>query len=177
MKHNHPTVYLYTGNGAGKTTASFGACLRTIGWNNRAVIVQFMKCRKEIGEVKIAKKLGRNFEIYQFGLKGWVDLKNPSIKDIEAAQKGLEFVENVVLKNPPHVLVLDEVNLAAAIGLLKINSVLQAIDKFPSSTTIFMTGRFAPKEFITRADTATEMVLLKHVLENRGIKAQKGIQY
>ena len=170
-------VYLYTGTGAGKTTAALGACLRTAGWGLRAVVVQFMKGRKEIGEYKIQEKLKPFFELHQFGRPEFIDLRNPAKKDINWAQKGLQFVEKEVLKNPPHLLVLDEINLAAAVGLVNIKQVLALLDKIPAKTTVFMTGRFAPSEFIARADTATEMVMIKHVLEKKGIPAKKGIQY
>jgi len=169
-------VYLYTGNGAGKTTAALGVCLRALGHNLRAVVVQFMKGRKDIGEYKIQKKL-KGFELYQFGRKGWVNLQNPAKEDIEAAQKGLKFIEEKILKNPPYLLVLDEINLAAAIGLVSVKQVIELLDKIPAETTVFLTGRFAPAELICRADSATEMVLIKHVLEKKGIAAKKGIQY
>lgn len=170
-------VYLYTGTGAGKTTAALGACMRAVGHNLRVVVVQFMKGRKDIGEYKIQEKLKPYYEIYQFGRPEFVDLKNPSRKDINLAQKGLEFIEKEILKNPPYLLVLDEINMAAAIGLVNVKQVLKLLDKIPSKTTVFLTGRFAPAEFIARADTATEMVMIKHVLEKGGIPAKKGIQY
>jgi cob(I)alamin adenosyltransferase len=135
-----------------------------------------MKGRKDIGEYKIQAKL-KNFELYQFGRRGWVDLKNPAKEDIEMARKGLRFVEEKILKNPPDLLVLDEINLAAAIGLISTKEVISLLDKVPAKTTVFMTGRYASEELINRADTATEMVMIKHVLEKQGIAARRGIQY
>jgi len=177
MAKKKALVYLYTGTGAGKTTAALGVCMRTVGHGLRATVVQFMKGRKDIGEYKIQEKLKPNFELYQFGRPEFIDLRNPSKKDIDLAQKGLKFVEEKVLKNPPHLLVLDEINLAVAAGLLNLKQVLSLLDKIPAQTTVFLTGRFAPPELIARADTATEMVMIKHVLEKKGIPAKKGIQY
>lgn len=68
------TVYLYTGSGAGKTTNALGVALRTVGHEKRAVVIQFMKWRKDTGEYKVRKKLQPYYEIYQFGRKGWEGL-------------------------------------------------------------------------------------------------------
>ena len=53
-------IYLWTGTGAGKTTSALGVALRCLGHNKKVVIIQFMKGRKNIGEYKIRKKLGKN---------------------------------------------------------------------------------------------------------------------
>ena len=110
-------VYLWTGDGWGKSTSSFGAALRCIGHGYNVIIIQFMKGRKNIGEFKISKRLGPKYEIHQFGRKGWVDLKNPSEQDKALAVKGLDFAKKC-LKKKPFLLILDEINLAVAIKLL-----------------------------------------------------------
>ena len=50
-------VYLWTGDGWGKTTSALGVALRAVGHKQKVVVVQFMKGRKNIGEYKIMKKL------------------------------------------------------------------------------------------------------------------------
>jgi len=175
MKKQKPLVYLWTGEGAGKTTSALGVALRSLGWNHKVVIIQFMKGWKNIGEYKIKKKLGKNYEIYQFGRKSFVNLRKPAKEDIKIAQKGIEFAEKI-LKKKPDLLILDEINLAAAIGLVPIKKVLKLIEKASPKTTIYMTGRYAPKEFIKRADFATEIRQIKHPAEKR-IPAKKGIEY
>ena len=42
-------IYLWTGNGAGKTTSALGVSLRAIGHNKKVVIIQFMKGWKNTG--------------------------------------------------------------------------------------------------------------------------------
>ncbi len=130
-------TYLYTGIGAGKTTNSLGLALRSLGHGHRVVIIQFMKGRKDIGECLFKEKIGElgdKYEIYQYGRIGFVDLDNPSEEDKEKAGEGLEKAKNV-LNDPPHLLILDEINLAVSVGLLDedVNTILPI--KMPKDIT------------------------------------------
>ncbi len=170
-----PNIHLYTGEGEGKTTNALGLALRALGHGYKVIIVQFMKGRKDIGEYKIKKKLGRNYEIYQFGRKEFIDLYNPGAEDIKRAQRALEFAKEQ-LKRKPKLLILDEVNLAAAFKLVKVEDVLELLDEVPGETAVVLTGRRAPKELIERADLVTEMLEVKHPM-SKGVLARKGIEY
>ncbi|HDJ96721.1 MAG TPA: cob(I)yrinic acid a,c-diamide adenosyltransferase [Candidatus Aenigmarchaeota archaeon] len=168
-------VYVYTGNGAGKTTAALGLALRAVGHKKKVIIAQFMKGRKDIGEWKVRKRLEPYYEIHQFGRKEFVNLKNPDKKDIELANKGLEFAKEA-LKRKPFLLILDEINIAAAFGLVDKKDVLKLLKNVPPTTTVVLTGRYAPKEFVEIADFVNEVKDVKHPLR-KGIPAIKGIQY
>lgn len=168
-------VYLYTGEGEGKTTNALGLALRALGHGYKVIVVQFMKGRKNIGEYKIKERLGPEYEIYQFGRRGFVDLYNPSPEDIKRARKALEFARNQ-LKKKPRLLILDEVNLAAAFDLVDVKDVLKLLDEVPPDTTVVLTGRRAPKELIERADLVTLMHEEKHPM-TKGLPARKGIEY
>ena len=157
MKGN---VILYTGDGGGKTAAALGLALRTCGHGKKAVIVQFMKGRKYIGEYKIKDRLAPQYEIRQFGREGFVDLKNPSKADRELAKKGLAFAKEAAAKKPA-TLVLDEINLASAIGLVEIKEVLGLMDSIPVETITVLTGRNAPTELLEYADYVVEIKDLK----------------
>ena len=166
-------VYVWTGLGAGKTTSALGVALRTVGHGMKAIVIQFLKGRKDIGEYKIKKKLAPNYEIYQFGRPGWVDLHNPSKQDIKMAQEGLKFAEKC-LKKKPDLLVLDEINYAVAFGLVPVKDLLKLLDKVPEKTSVYLTGRFAPRQIMERADYVTEFVPLKMP---KKIIARKGIEW
>ena len=168
-------VHVYTGDGEGKTLTAFGLALRAIGHGYKVIIVQFMKGRKDVGEYKVKDRLQPEYEIYQFGREDFIDLNNPQPIDYELARKGLELAEEA-LKRRPRVLVLDEINLATAIGLVKVEDVLKLLEKVPEETVVVLTGRRAPKEFIEVADLVTEMREIKHP-HKRGVEARKGIEY
>jgi len=47
-------IQVYTGDGKGKTTAALGLALRAVGHGMKVLMIQFMKGRSEIGEIKAA---------------------------------------------------------------------------------------------------------------------------
>ncbi len=157
-------VHLYTGEGSGKTTAALGVSLRSIGHGHKVMIIQFMKGRKDVGEYRIMERLKPEYDIRQFGREGLVDLENPSEEDKTIAEKGIEFLRDIISekKNLPDLFVLDEINLAAAAGLVRIDDVLDIICSIPEKIHIYLTGRRAPQEFIDIADFVTELNNVKH---------------
>ncbi|MHC1563722.1 MAG: cob(I)yrinic acid a,c-diamide adenosyltransferase [Candidatus Hecatellaceae archaeon] len=167
-------IYLYTGTGAGKTTNALGLALRAIGHGRKVVVIQFMKGRKDVGEYKVRKRLQPLYEIYQFGGKGFITPGKHKPKDVEMARKALKFAEEVVRKRKPFLLVLDEINLAVAWGLIRVEEVLGFLDRLPKRTNVVLTGRYASKELIERADAVNEIVEVKYPKE---MITQKGIQY
>jgi cob(I)alamin adenosyltransferase len=166
-------IYLYTGEGGGKTTNALGLALRSVGHKHKVIIIQFLKWWKNIGEYKIRKKFYPYYEIYQFGRKGWIGLKNLNEKDKKLAEKGLKFAEKVI-KRKPNLLVLDEINLAIYCKLLDVKEVLKFLERIPKNTDVVLTGRYASKELIKRADFVNEIIDVKHPSK---FSTTKGIQY
>ncbi len=174
MSGKKGNVYLWTGNGWGKTTSALGVALRAAGHRKKSVIVQFMKGRKNTGEYKARKMLAPFLEMRQFGRQGFVNLKSPSKTDIVLASRGLEFARSAAEKKP-FLLILDEINIAAAIGLVKVEDVINLVDSIGPETTVYLTGRYAPKALVKRADYATEIKALKHPRISG--KGKMGIDY
>jgi len=166
-------VYLYTGTGAGKTTNALGLALRSIGHGHRVVIIQFLKWWKNTGEYKFRKLLPKQYEIYQFGREGWIGLDNLSKEDKKKAEEGLKMAEKM-MKTKPNLLVLDEINLAVHTKMLDVKDVLKLLEKIPDKTNVVLTGRYAPKELIERAEFVNEIKEIKYPAH---IPAQEGIQY
>jgi len=167
-------IYLYTGTGGGKTTNALGLALRSVGHRRKVVIIQFLKWWKNTGEYKIRKRLEPYYEIYLFGRKGWHGLSNLGEEDKKLAKKALEFAKKIVREKKPHLLVLDEINLALYCGLLTVEEVFELLDSVPKKTDVVLTGRFASKELMDRADFVNEIIDVKHPEK---IVTTKGIQY
>jgi cob(I)alamin adenosyltransferase len=167
-------IYLYTGTGAGKTTNALGLALRSIGHGHKVVIIQFLKWWKKTGEYKVKKRFNHLYEIYQFGRKGWIGLNKLTEEDKKLAQKGLEFAKKITKEKKPHLLVLDEINLALHCKLLDVDEVIEFLNNLPKRTDVVLVGRFAPKKLIERADFVNEIIDIKHP---KKLITTKGIQY
>jgi cob(I)alamin adenosyltransferase len=167
-------IYLYTGTGAGKTANALGLALRSVGHKHKVIIIQFLKWWKNTGEYKIRNTLAPYYEIYQFGRKGWHGLSKLNENDKKLTQKALKFAEKIVKEKKPNLLVLDEINLALSCKLLDVKEVLEFLDKIPKKTDVVLTGRYAPKELIDRAEFVNEVVAVKYPKE---MVATKGVQY
>jgi len=173
MTRKRGIVYLYTGEGAGKTTNALGLALRCLGHGYKVVIIQFLKWWKNTGEYKFRKKFPDKYQIFQFGRKGWIGLDKLNERDKKLAQEGLEFAKKIV-KEKPRLLVLDEINLALHCKLLDVNEVIEFLKTVPKQTSVVLTGRYAPRELVEFADFVNEILDIKHPKE---IPTVKGIQY
>ena len=60
-------ILIHTGSGKGKTTAAFGLALRALGQGYRVLILQFMKGRANIGEIKALTHIDLPIVIRHFG--------------------------------------------------------------------------------------------------------------
>lgn len=168
-------IYLFTGEGGGKTIAALGLALRSVGQERRVMVIQFLKGRKDTGEYKIAKRLKPYLKIYQFGRKEFVDLRNPTKKDKLLAKQGFEFAKQS-LKLKPQLLILDEINLAIAAGMLSEKEVIAFLRKIPKRIDVVLTGRHASTRLYRVADGVSVIKKVKHVFD-RGIPARRGIEY
>jgi cob(I)alamin adenosyltransferase len=81
-----------------------------------------------------------------------------------------------ILSGKYNVVILDEINYAIQLELIKLNDVLDIIKSKPSELDLVLTGNHATKEIIELADLVTEMKEIKHPFKS-GIKAKKGIDF
>lgn len=166
-------IQVYTGNGKGKTTASLGLTLRAVGAGMKVFIGQFMK-GQEYSELKTFKLLAPNAEIMQLGGECFV-FNDPSDEDIRMAEEALKICEEKMLSGKYDIIVMDEVNVALYLKLLKEDDVLAFMDKKPESLELVMTGRYASEKVIEKADLVTEMKDIKHYYDI-GVDARVGIE-
>lgn len=166
---------MYTGGGKGKTTAALGVVLRALGHGLRAHIVYFMKGDTRYGEqVALAQLPGVSLQ--RFGLPSLCNPRSPRPEEHLEAERALQAARQAVVAGQFQVVVLDEVNVALAFGLIPLEPVLALIRDRPPGVELILTGRKAPPELIAAADLVTEMQEVKHPFQ-RGVLARAGIDY
>ncbi|MEM0447482.1 MAG: cob(I)yrinic acid a,c-diamide adenosyltransferase, partial [Thermoplasmata archaeon] len=101
---------------------------------------------------------------------------NPPKDYVELINSGLKLVNRIIKSGKYDLVILDEIITAMYFELVDIESIIKILDEKPKNVEIVLTGRYASKELIERADLVTEMVEIKHPYRN-GVKARKGIDY
>jgi cob(I)alamin adenosyltransferase len=168
-------VQVYTGNGKGKTSAAFGLALRAAGRGLKVCVIQFIKGGFDYGEMYVIDKVP-NIALKAFGRGKFVTAKPPDHEDVKLAEEALEYARKVVESGECDVVILDEVNVALSLGLIRLDDVLTLIKARPAHVELVLTGRSVPEEVVQIADLVTEMKEVKHPY-SKGLPARKGIEY
>lgn len=166
-------IHVYTGNGKGKTTAALGLALRAAGAGLKVYIGQFVK-GGHFSELNSLKKI-KNVKIEQFGANCFIKNK-PGAKDIKNAQKGLKRIKEILIRQSYDVIVMDEINIALDLNLIKLKEAIDLIEQMPKDKELILTGRRAAKEILKLADLVSEIKEIKHYY-TKGVCARKGIEY
>lgn len=168
-------VQVFTGDGKGKTSAALGSVVRALGHDLRVFIVFFMKGDYPYGERQLLSRIP-NVTIASYGQEEFVDPANVRPEQIAQAEKAFKVAREAVLSGDYDLVVLDEVNVAAAFKLVPVDDILQLIKEKPQKVDLILTGRKADTRLVQAADLVTEMVKIKHPYD-QGIASRKGFEY
>ncbi|SRR6266496_4739421 len=174
--HKKGLVIVNTGNGKGKSTAAFGIVLRAWGRGLRICVIQFIKAETgKWGEVKAAQKLG--IEWLTTG-DGFTWLSRDMDETMARAQHGWKLAQEKIISDQYDLIVLDEFTYPLQFGWLEAKAVIDWLkENKPPMLHMIITGRDAPAELIEFADLVTEMKVIKHPYQDKGIPAQAGIEF
>ena len=170
-------VIVFTGNGKGKTTASLGMALRTIGHGYKAAIIQFIKGGWTTGEEKALKSLSSNISWHSLG-EGFTWETQDRIRDEKLVKEAWKLAKEYIKDETYKLIILDEINIATKLGYLTPEEIITFITSLDDRDNhIVLTGRGASESIINFADLVTEMKLIKHPFKEQGIKAQKCVEF
>ncbi len=194
-------VYIFTGNGKGKTSAALGMVLRAsclgvkVGW-----VAWYKSIKWDISEKKVPQLLpnvdfklcGEGFYIPEktanmtnkaanvvktkpLNTGGKVvDISSAAVHK-KAAEFALEEAKKMLQTQKYFLIVLDEICNAVHDNLITLLQVQELMDT-RGSTHLLLTGRNAPQVFIEKADLVSEIVKIKHPYD-KGIPAVKGLDF
>src|SRR5574342_25122 len=130
------------------------------------------------GEMTSSKRLEPEFELTAVGkgFVGIIDDKSPRKEHEKIAQEALQLSKEKIGSEKYDIIILDEINYAINLGLIKVDDVIDLIKNKPQKLNLVLTGNYAKKEIIEIADLVTEMREIKHPFKF-GIKAKKGIDF
>lgn len=172
---NRGMIYIFTGDGKGKTSAGMGTAVRAALGEMKVAIVHWYKEERWKTNDQKLKDLLPNLEVYLMG-QGFYKLPTDHAGEdehkaaaIAALEKAKELLEKV------EVLVLDEILNTIGDGLLSEEEVLELVE-MRGKVHLVLTGRGASEKIIEVADLVTEMKKIKHPFD-KGKKAVKGLDY
>lgn len=164
-------IYVFTGNGKGKTTSALGMGLRAAGAGKKVLMVQFLKDGSS-SEIRAIKKIS-NFQTKNFGRPGFAPY---SAEDSRLVKSGFLFARKSAGSQKCNLLILDEINLASKFKLLNLKEIVAFLKEYGKNLDIVLTGRCCPEEIIKMADLVTDFKEVKHYFKSE-VKARKGIEY
>lgn len=175
MTNKQARVVICTGDGKGKTTSALGMVLRAVGHGMKVAVIHFAKADTSVGEFAALSAM-EGVEVSLVGLGFVPPADHPKFPEhVAAAESGLQHARDVIASQEHDLIVLDEVCFAVSCGLLEEDAVLEAVSLVKPDARLILTGRGATPGLIERADTVTEMRMIKHGYEI-GIPAQDGVE-
>jgi cob(I)alamin adenosyltransferase len=190
MMKKEGMVYVFTGDGKGKTSAALGVAVRAICAGLKvAWIAWYKEASWPISEKKLPELLPIDF--YLMG-KGFhisnekILIKNEKMKKTAPLRSGGQVVDHaserehkeaaeLVTGQKYDVVICDEINNALSEGLISLEAVLKLIN-CRARTHLVLTGRNAPQEIVEKAELVSEVKKIKHPYD-QGIAAVKGLDF
>lgn len=187
-RQGYGLVQVFTGNGKGKTTAALGEAIRALGAGKKVGIIYFDKGgTTHYNERKILDALAHSPQTTTHTpryLATGRDRIDPvtnrfdfSIQQIDKdeAARGLAEARKMFAEGYD-VVILDEINSTADLGMIDAVEVMKLIEEKPEHTELILTGRNASDAVLDRAHLVTEMRLRKHYFYS-GVQAREGLDY
>lgn len=172
---DRPLLIVVTGHGKGKSTSAFGMLLRAWARGYRCGVFQFMKSGKwKVGEHKAAMALG-GIDWEKMG-DGWTWISRDLEESADRAREGWAEVRRRIADERYGFLLLDELTYAVKYGWVEEEEIVATLRDRPGFQHVVVTGRDAPQGLIDAADLVTEVVKVKHPID-QGIRAQQGIEW
>jgi len=167
-------IHIYTGNGKGKTTSSFGLAMRASGQGLKVIIFQFLKPRKLVCGEEISAKKIKNIKIVKY------EQQHPMFNGRGNTKKSMKIeiteAKKAILGGKYDMVILDEIINVIDQGFSGKKEFLDLVKNTPEDTELVLTGRGDISELEKFADYVTIMIDKKHPFRQK-INARKGIEY
>ena len=167
-------IHIYTGNGKGKTTSSFGLAMRASGQGLKVIVFQFLKPRKLVCGEEISAKKIKNIKIVKY------EQQHPMFNGREKTKKSMKIeiteAKKAIFGGKYGMVILDEIINVIDQGFSCKKEFLKLIKKVPKDVELILTGRGDISDIEAFADYITIMIDKKHPFRQK-INARKGIEY
>ena len=156
------SIYIYTGDGRGKSSAALGRAIQTAAEGKRVVLIQFLKS-KGLGESDFLRRLEPEIKLFRFERleENFAELpENKKQEEIVNIKNGINFAKKVLATAECDLLVLDEV-----LGLLERSIIsaeeMKALLECRGETDVILTGIHLEDDICVLADEVSKIETVK----------------
>lgn len=159
---NKGNIYIYTGDGRGKTPAAWGRALQAVAEGKKVIVIQFLKGRG-MSDSEVLRRLEPEIRLFHFEKsdENYAELSEEKKKEeIINIRNGFNFARKVLSVGECDLLILDEV-----LGLVEKQIVeeteLQQLLENRRDTDIILTGTYLSDEICFQADEVSRIETVK----------------
>lgn len=184
FKTKESVVLVYTGDSKGKTSAALGLMVRALGNRWKVAFVQFIK-HWGVGEhvfIRDIQPLYKDQLTFLKGGKGFYNAGDLSAEFVTEEQHKAAALDTyhemmrLASSGDYDLVICDEINNAVHDGLLTNDQLQALLEGRAANTSLCLTGRNFPEEFLRYVDIATDMHKIKHHYDDKFL-ANKGIDF
>ena len=155
-------IYIYTGDGRGKSPAAIGRAVQAAVEGKRVVIIQFLK-GKGLGDSDFLRRMEPEIKLFRFEKSDGNFVELPEEKkqeEIQNIRNGIGFAKKVLTTGECDLLILDEV-----LGLVEKDIIteddLKALLECRGDTDVILTGITLNDEICVLADEVSKIETVK----------------
>lgn len=152
-------IYIYSGDGHGKTPAALGKALQKACRGENVVIIRFLK-KIGMSDSEFVRRLEPEIKIFRFE-KSDEDFRKLSeenkLEEIENIKNGLNFAKKVMNTGECSLLILDEVLELVDNSIISVEELKTLLLCKPDDMDIIMTGVSLNKDVYALADEVTKI--------------------
>lgn len=156
-------IYIYSGDGHGKSPAALGKAVMTAASGESVVIIQFLKGRG-LSDSEFLSRLEPEIKIFRFEKSdiNFDELTEEKQKEeIINIKNGLNFARKVLTTGECDLLILDEVLGLIDNGIISVDELKSILELRDDETDIIMTGIALNDEVCMLADHVSRIETLK----------------
>ena len=158
------TIYIYSGDGHGKSPAAFGRAVSMACQGKNVVIIQFLIGRG-LEDSEFLRRLEPEIKLFRFEKSdsNFVELSNEQKADeIINIRNGLNFAKKVLCTGGCDLLILDEVLRLIDNGIITVEELKKMLEmRSDEAMDIIMTGAALNDEVFVLADEVTKLETVK----------------
>lgn len=155
-------IYIYTGDGRGKSPSAIGRAVQAAVEGKRVVIIQFLK-GKGLGDSDFLRRMEPEIKLFRFEKSDGNFVELPEEKkqeEIQNIRNGIGFAKKVLTTGECDLLILDEV-----LGLVEKDIIteddLKALLECRGDTDVILTGITLNDEICVLADEVSKIETVK----------------